>query len=239
MVDFRFQQFSNMIDSLFNGDHGIAPTNFQAVTVALLLAFVLGQVLAWIYMRTHTGASYSRPFVVSLLMMPVIVALVLQVLSNNLVTAFGLMAVFAIVRFRNVLRDTFDTSYVLAAIVIGMACGTEKFSTAIVGTLLIGAVMGYVRYTSFGSRPRGDVILSLHWDRPVAELEDLKVLLKRHSLQAVCADQHFGRDSEGADFSFRLWLRDPSRVNLMIDEVARLQGVSQVNGVRVEEEVDL
>jgi hypothetical protein len=68
----------------------------------------------------------------------------MNVLSNNLVTAFGLMAVFAIVRFRNILRDTLDTSYVLVVIVIGMAAGTGKFSTAIIGCLLTIGIMVYL-----------------------------------------------------------------------------------------------
>ncbi len=125
------------MNALLQGDYGIAPTSFHTVLLAVLLAFLMGQLLAWVYMFTHSGISYSRSFVVSLILMPVIVALVLMVLSNNLVTAFGLMAVFAIVRFRNILRDTLDTSYVLAVIVLGMACGTQKFSTAVVGTLLM------------------------------------------------------------------------------------------------------
>jgi ABC-type microcin C transport system permease subunit YejE len=57
-------------------------------------------------MLTHAGISYSRSFVNSLVVMPVLVSLVMQVLNNNLVTAFGLMAIFAIVRFQNILRDT-------------------------------------------------------------------------------------------------------------------------------------
>src|ERR1044071_6507498 len=114
------------MNALLQGDYGIAPTSFQTVLLAMLLAFLMGQLIAWVYMYTHTGISYSRSFVVSLILMPVIVALVLMVL-------------FAIVRFRNILRDTLDTSYVLAVIVLGMACGTQKFSTAIVGTgLLVG-----------------------------------------------------------------------------------------------------
>ena len=73
--------------------------------LGLLLAFLTGHVIAWVYILTHSGLSYSRSFVNSLIVMPVIVAMVMMVLSNNLVTAFGLMAVFAIVRFRNILRD--------------------------------------------------------------------------------------------------------------------------------------
>src|SRR6266540_663498 len=104
---------NSVVNSLLSGDYGMAPVNWPAVLLGLLLAFAGGQVIAWIYMVTHSGLSYSRSFVNALIVMPVIVALVMMVLSNNLVTAFGMMAVFAIVRFRNILRDTLATSYVL------------------------------------------------------------------------------------------------------------------------------
>ena len=67
--------------------------------MGLLLAFVCGHAIAWVYMFTHTGLSYSKSFVNSLVVIPTIVSMVMLVLSNNLVTAFGLMAIFAIVRF--------------------------------------------------------------------------------------------------------------------------------------------
>ena len=122
-----------MSDWLFRGDYALAPINVPTLILGLLLAMLSGQVIAWVYMLTHSGLSYSRSFVNSLVVMPILVALVMQVLNNNLVTAFGLMAVFAIVRFRNILRDTLDTTYVLSVIVLGMACGTQKFATAIIG----------------------------------------------------------------------------------------------------------
>ena len=119
------------------GDYTPVPTDVPMMLMGLLLAFVCGHAIAWVYMFTHTGLSYSRSFVNSLVVIPTIVSMVMLVLSNNLVTAFGLMAIFAIVRFRNVLRDTLDTSFILSVIVIGMACGTLKFATAIAGLSLI------------------------------------------------------------------------------------------------------
>src|SRR5215217_6964243 len=126
-----------MIESFFRGDFAAAPMNVPAMLLGLLIAFAGGHAIAWVYMLTHSGLSYSKAFVNSLVVIPTVVAMVMTVLSNNLVTAFGLMAVFAIVRFRNILRDTLDTSYVLAVIVLGMACGPQKFSTAIVGTFIL------------------------------------------------------------------------------------------------------
>lgn len=227
------------MNALLQGDYGIAPTSFHTVLLAMLLAFLMGQLIAWVYMFTHSGISYSRPFVVSLILMPVIVALVLMVLSNNLVTAFGLMAVFAIVRFRNVLRDTLDTSYVLAVIVLGMACGTQKFSTAIVGTGVIVALMLYLWFTSFGSRHRYDLILNLHWSRAVSELPVLERLLHRHSFKAQCANRHFDSNAVGTDISYRLLLRDPARTSELLRELAMLPGVDQVSSMKAEDESEI
>jgi hypothetical protein len=228
-----------MSDWLLRGDFSLAPTNVPAMVLGLLLAFACGHALAWIYMLTHSGLSYSRSFVNSLIIMPTIVSLVMMVLQNNLVTAFGLMAVFAIVRFRNILRDTLDTTYVLAVIVIGMASGTLKFSTALIGCLITISIMVYLWATAFGSRQRYDMIVNLHWGRPAEELNDLKNLLHRHSLRTICASQRSHEGYEGTDLSYRLLLRDPDRMDQLLMELRGLQGVSRVTGLRAEEESEV
>src|SRR6476659_11462759 len=227
------------LDWLLQGDYGSAPPNWPAMILGLLLAFGAGQVIAWVYMLTHSGLSYSRSFVNSLIIMPTLVCLVMMVLSNNLVTAFGLMAVFAIVRFRNILRDTLDTSYILVVILIGMAAGTGKFSTAIIGCLLTVAIMVYLWATAFGARQRYDLIVNLHWTRPPAELPDLNKLLHRHSLRTICASQRAHEGFEGTDLSYRLLLRDPARMEQLLMELRGMQGVTRVTGLKAEEESEI
>jgi hypothetical protein len=227
------------MNEFFGSDYTLSPVNVPAVILGLVLAFVGGQTIAWVYMFTHSGLSYSRSFVSSLLVIPVVVALVMMVLSNNLVTAFGLMAVFAIVRFRNILRDTLDTTYVLSVIVIGMACGTMRFATAVMGCALIAMVMLYIWFSSFGTRHRYDVIINLHWARPLAELVELRALLNRHSLKTLCASQRTHDTYEGVDFSYRLLLRDPERMDELLTELRSLQGVSRVTGLKAEEQSEI
>ena len=41
----------------------LASLAFDEALAGLLLAFVLGQVAAWLYIYTHAGLSYSRAFV--------------------------------------------------------------------------------------------------------------------------------------------------------------------------------
>jgi len=197
------------------------------------------QAIAWVYMLTHSGLSYSRSFVNSLVIMPILVALVMQVLNNNLVTAFGLMAVFAIVRFRNILRDTLDTTYVLSVIVLGMACGTQKFTTAVLGCVIILSVFLVLWYTAFGSRHRYDLLLNLHWARPLGDLTELNQLLLRHSLRTHCASQRSNEGYEGTDLSYRLLLRNAARVEDLLNEVRQLTGVSRVTSLKAEDESEL
>jgi hypothetical protein len=224
---------------IFNGDYGLAPLNVPMLLLGLLLSFLCGQMTAWVYMITHGGLSYSKSFVNALVIMPLLVCLVMQVLSNNLVTAFGLMAVFAIVRFRNILRDTLDTTYVLTVIVVGMACGTQKYSTALVGSVLVLLVFLYLWYTGFGARHRYDLILNLHWDKPISEMPVLAALLDRHSMKTECASQRSHEDQLGADLSYRLLLRDTSRVQELLSELKGLTGVSRVSSLKAEDESEL
>ena len=232
-----------MLDSIFNGfmhgDYGIAPTNFPAMALGLLLAFAMGHIIAWVYMLTHSGLSYSRSFVNALVMMPVIVSIVMGVLANSLVTAFGMMAVFAIVRFRNILRDTLDTTYILTVLVIGLACGSQKFTTAVIGCSLISIAMLYLWTTSFGSRHRYDLIVNLHWARPLLELSDLTRTLNRHSRRTLCASQRSHEGYEGTDLSYRLLLRDPKRMEEMLTELRATTGVSRVTSMQAEDQSEV
>jgi hypothetical protein len=227
-----------MFNELLQGDFSATPIDYRIVALSLLLSFLCGHLMAWIYTLTHSGMSYSRSFVKALVIMPVIVALVLMVLSNSLVTAFGLMAVLAIVRFRNVLRDTLDTSYLLAAIVLGMSAGTQRYTTTVLGCLVLGGIFIYLWYTSFGTRQSYDYILNLNWKRPLAELGELSTLLDRHTMRALRASQS-GSRTGGTDLSYRLLLRDPERVEEMINELRELPGVERIHSIAAEDESEL
>src|SRR6266850_1005421 len=193
----------------FQGDYSLLPPNWPAILLGLLLAFACGHIIAWVYMMTHSGLSYSRSFVNSLIVMPSIVSLVMSVLSNNLITAFG------------------------------MAAGSQKFASAIIGCLLMSAAMIYLWYSSFGSRHRYDVIVNLHWARSIRELPDLRRTLDRHSWKAHLASQRSHEGYEGTDLSYRLLLRDANRVEDLLNEIRQVNGVSRVTSMMAEDESEL
>ena len=229
----------DLLSTFFSADYSAQPINVPALLLGLCLSFLAGEIISWTYMATHAGLSYSRAFVSSLVVMPMIVTVVMMVLNNNLVTAFGLMAVFAVVRFRNVLRDTLDTSYILCVLAVGMACGTQRFSLAVVATVTLMGAMLFLSYTAYGSRHRYDIILNLHWAGPLPELALLARVLQRHSRSLHCASRRTGEGQAGVDLSYRLLLRNPERVDELLNEVREMPGVSRVTSLQAESESEL
>lgn len=229
------------LDSTLNALDAAAPANLQEVALALVLAFVLGNVVAWTYMLSHSGLSYSRAFVQSLVVLPIIItmAMVVLTIANSLVIAFGLMGAVAIVRFRNVLKDTRDTAFLLLCLVIGLAVGTNGLEIAILGTLGICAVIVVLHWTAFGSRHHFDVLLNFRLSGGGRSLPGLTPLLKRHCRRAVLASQRASEATQSADLSYRLLLRDPARSAELVADLSQTAGVSHVSVIQRDDESEV
>ena len=217
------------VDLFLYGDAGATSGNPEIMFFIMIMAFVIGQAIGWVYMWTHKVLSYSQTFVGSLVVMPVIVAIMMSLIRDSMSVAFGLLAVFAVVRFRNVLKDTRDTIYILWAIVEGMAVGTGHYTSAMSSVLVLGIVLIYLRYTSFGSRNQFDVVLNLFYvGEQQAGLMDLRPILRRHGARIQLVSTR-ATPGEGVDFSYRMLLRDPARSGELQAELEQCSGVDRVN----------
>ena len=93
-----------------------------AVLGRLVTAALLGGVVALIYTRTRPVREESS-FTVTLVLLSILIAMVTQVIGDNVARAFSLVGALSIVRFRTVVRDTQDTAFVIFAVGVGMAVG--------------------------------------------------------------------------------------------------------------------
>src|SRR5690606_12765796 len=190
------------------------------ILAALLLAFVVGQVIGWIYMATHSSPSYSSSFVASLVVLPVIVALMMILMSGSLMIAFGLLAVFAVVRFRNVLKDTRDTTFILWTIVEGMGAGTFRYSTTIIGACAVALILSSLHWSRFGERHRFDAALSVITPNDGGVTRGIvESILYRYANRTLLTGERQGPDSRSV-LSYRLLLRDPATRDQLRAELA-------------------
>lgn len=209
---------------------------FEEVVLALLVCTVLSQILGWVYKWTHRGLSYSQSFVHSLILISVVVCIVMLVVGQNIVTAFGLLGALAIIRFRNVLKDTRDTTFIFMSLVIGMATGTGQFLLATFATLFVSSLCMYLMWSDFGSRERHDAMIRLLLAGPGAE-SAVQDVLKRYCRKTSLASERVTGTSR--DLSYQLHLRDPSRGEDLVIELKDIPEIREVSYVRREDELEV
>jgi hypothetical protein len=205
------------------------PFNPQTVLLSLVLAFVLGQVLAWVYYATHCGLSYSRSYVQSLILITVVVSLVMTVIGNNIVTAFGLMGALAIVRFRNVIKDTRDIAFIFCALVVGMAAGSHRYLTAILGTVTLSLIILYLFFTDFGSHEPHNGFLRFSLRGPLGPEHPMPGLLRRFcgSFTLISVqDSGFGGPTE---YAYQILIRNTAQNEAFVAELEKVDGIENIS----------
>jgi uncharacterized membrane protein YhiD involved in acid resistance len=123
---------------------------------AIALSFVLSLFIVFIYRATYAGVNYSRNFTGCLMMLSMVTALVIMVVSSNVVLSMGMVGALSIVRFRTAVKEPTDTAFMFWAIATGIICGAGYVTIAILVTLLLGllfvavhAIGGKQKYGSY------------------------------------------------------------------------------------------
>ncbi|MCU0913654.1 MAG: DUF4956 domain-containing protein [Planctomycetes bacterium] len=205
------------------------PFGVQTVLLSLLLAFVLGQVLAWVYYLTHSGLSYSRSYVQSLILITVVVAMVMTVIGNNIITAFGLMGALAIVRFRNVMKDTRDIAFVFCALVVGMATGSHRYLTAIVGTIFLSLITLYLFWTDFGAHEPHNGFLRFGLRGPLGASHPVPGILRRFCTGFTMISMQDSGFGGPAEYAYQIMIRDPARNEALVAELEKVEGIENIS----------
>ena len=131
----------------------IDPSNTVPVVVALILAFGVTLPVTWVYRWTSQRKNYSQSFVHALLVIPIAIALVVFLVKGSLPLAFGLAGIVAAVRFRASIKEPMDAVYLLMAIGIGLAAGTQLTTVAYLASLIFVAITLGVWRSDFGAEP--------------------------------------------------------------------------------------
>jgi hypothetical protein len=201
----------------------------QSIVLSLLLAFVLGQVLAWVYYFTHSGLSYSRSFVQSLIIITVVVAMVMSVIGNNIITAVGLLGAFTIIRFRNMLKDTRDIAFMFTALAVGMATGCRLYATAVVGTVFVSLIFVYLHWTDFGSHEPHNGFLRFTLKGPIQPNHPVMGVLNRFCTGFTLLSRQDAGFAGAAEYAYQVMVRNAGRNEQMLAELDQVDGLENIN----------
>lgn len=212
---------------LLVGDGG--PAGWRPALLAVLVAYLLGQAMAAVYVRTHRASSYSRSFVITLAAAGLVSAVLMLAIGNNLARGLGILGTLALIRFRTNLFDPLDLLYVFASFGTGIAAGTGNLVIGVIGTAAFLAVVTTLQLSDFGARHRHDGVLRLQLAADGGADAALADALGTHcrrfhaiSLREVAQ----GRDLERI---YEVTLRDPRGAGALMAAVAAVAGASGVS----------
>ena len=141
------------MDALFTSVLGTTESAMSTVTASgflwcTLASIVLGLIAAFVYMYKH---DYSKNFVVTLALLPVIVQMVITLVNGNLGAGVAVMGVFNLVRFRSIAGTAKDIGSVFLAMAIGLATGMGYIGVAAILTVIVGVFNIVYVSTPFGT----------------------------------------------------------------------------------------
>ncbi len=202
-----------------------------AVLLRLLVALLAGWIVSLVYRKTlHKPAEGSLP--ATLVLLAVLIAMITQVIGDSVARAFSLVGALSIVRFRTVVRDTRDTAFVIFAVVVGMAIGSQHFWVAAIGTCVV-AIAAYVMFLGGRDTAHADhdhllrVRASLDTDLETLVVRGLPLGVKCKILALTTAKQGTMREA-----TFGLTLPSDRGLGETVNAIQNLPGVQDVRLVR-------
>ena len=206
----------------------IAPAagNSLAVLGRLVAASLLGGIVALIYTKTRPVREESS-FTVTLVLLSVLIAMVTQVIGDNVARAFSLVGALSIVRFRTVVRDTRDTAFVIFSVAVGMAVGASHPSVALSGILVVGVVAGVMSRQN-GVPASDPYLLQLRIGLGHDAETLLRSVLDAHVQNRRLVSMSTARQGMALEVAYRAVLGNDSSASDLVKALNRLEGVQSV-----------
>lgn len=136
-----------MFTSILNSVEG--NLTMQNGLLCTVVSVALGILIAVIYMQQ---GNYSKNFVVTLAMMPVLVQVVIMMVNGNVGTSVAVLGTFGLVRFRSVPGTSREIANIFFAMAVGLATGMGYLTFAVAMVVVIGGMFLLLGKTSFGER---------------------------------------------------------------------------------------
>ena len=127
----------------------------------ILCSVLLGFLISLIYIFTHRKSGYSQSYVLTMTMLPAIIAVIILVIGDSVSSALSLAGAFTLVRFRSAPGDPKDIAYIFFAMAVGLCCGMGYIGCACLFFLLLGIIMFVLNAVHFGAPNVSDMTLKI------------------------------------------------------------------------------
>lgn len=188
------------------------------MSIALVLAFLLGLFIFFIYKKSYSGVMYSASFGITLIALALITTLLIMTVVSNVVLSLGMVGALSIVRFRTAIKEPMDIAFLFWSIAVGIVLAAGLIPLAVFGSAFIGIIL-----YAFSKRKTVDspYILVVHCENNELEKQVKDFVanhVKRMNLKSKSVEN--GR----VELNYELRLQEDN--SEFMNELGAMQGVS-------------
>ena len=196
--------------------------------IALTLSFFLVVIIAKVYMMTHSGYSYSKSFVQTIVFVGITITLIMIIVGSNIARAFALVGAMSIIRFRNPIKDSKDLAFIFMAMAVGMACGTYFYLFATIFTFFVVAIVSLFHIFTFGEKGHNSYVLRINLSKTGKEA--IKSIFDKYSSRcAIISIDQFSSDNKVEEIIYEIDLKRKFNYDDVISELNDSEHVHSIN----------
>ena len=123
-----------------------------ALFLTLLIAFLVGLGIFYVYRKNFMGVVYDHSFSISLVIMTMLTAIIIVTISTNINLSLGMVGALSIVRYRTAVKNPLDLMFLFWAIASGIAIGAQYYYIAIITLIVISLALVLLRRIKFDEK---------------------------------------------------------------------------------------
>lgn len=187
------------------------------VAICAFVSLFLGLVVAYVHMYRNI---YTKNFVVTLAVLPVLVQLVIMLVNGNLGTGVAVLGAFSLIRFRSVAGGSREITSIFWSMGIGLATGMGYIGYVFLFSVITGVFIVVLNTTKFGENNKlaeRELKVTIPEDLDYLGLFD--DLFEKYTYQVVTESVRTTNMGSLYELRYHIKLKDRQLEKQLIDEI--------------------
>ena len=192
--------------------------------LSLIIAFLIGLFIVYVYRKTYTGVVYSKAFSLCIIMLAMVTSMIIRTISSNISLSLGMVGALSIVRFRTAVKEPVDTAFMFWGISAGIMAGAGLYLPGVIGSLLLGAFFVASYLMGFKASCRYLLVLKFNENAYEEVINRTKILGKK-KMKSNCVY----KDTMELTYEIDLKVKDESSKRRIVEAFKDVNGMINVS----------
>ena len=168
--------------------------------------------------------SYSKNFILTLVILPVIVQAVIMLVNGNLGTGVAVLGAFSLIRFRSAEGNSREITSIFLAMSIGLATGLGSIGVAGLLLLAVGAAILLIHALPFQGKKENARLLTIFVPRDMDYEKAFDDVLAGYTKSAQLVKVNDSGADSSCELQYLIQLKTDDNTKAFLDELRRLNG---------------